>query len=105
MGVTAKVTLTEKEGNLGPCRLSMPAEVTVGNPLNRKGKVCSLPARDTAKVLEKLNGIFEYAANQNVFEAAMNTGNHHTFRTSDRQDGRCVLTVQIRFYTFCYEVR
>ncbi|MBQ9814806.1 MAG: NAD/NADP octopine/nopaline dehydrogenase family protein [Lachnospiraceae bacterium] len=75
MGVTAKVTLTEKEGNLGPCRLSMPAEVTVGNPLNRKGKVCSLPARDTAKVLEKLNGIFEYAANQNVFEAAMNTGN------------------------------
>ena len=29
MGVTAKVTLTEKEGNFCPCRLTAPAEVTV----------------------------------------------------------------------------
>ena len=51
MGVTAKVTLTEKEGNFCPCRLTAPAEVTVGMPLNLKGKVASLPASDTERVL------------------------------------------------------
>ncbi len=75
LGVTAKVTLTEKEGNFCPCRLSAPAEVTVGMPLNLKGKVASLPASDTEHVLKELEGVVEYSANQNVFEGVINAGN------------------------------
>lgn len=75
MGVTADVTLTEKEGNFCPCRLSAPAEVTVGLPLNLKGKVASLPASDTEKVLKALEGVVEYSANRNVFEGVINAGN------------------------------
>ena len=75
MGVTAKVTLTEKEGNFCPCRLTAPAEVTVGMPLNLKGKVCSLPASDTERVLKDLEGVVEYSANKNVFEGTINAGN------------------------------
>lgn len=75
MGVTAKVTLTEKEGNFCPCRLTAPAEVTVGMPLNLKGKVASLPASDTERVLKALEGVVEYTANKNVFEGVVNAGN------------------------------
>lgn len=75
MGVTAKVTLTEKEGNFFPCRLSGDAEVTVGLPLNLKGKIASLPASDTEKVIAALEGVVEYTANRNVFEGAINAGN------------------------------
>lgn len=75
LGVTAKVTLTEKEGNFCPCRLSAPAEVTVGLPLNLKGKVASLPASDTERVLKELEGVVEYSPNRNVFEGVINAGN------------------------------
>lgn len=75
LDVSAKVTLTEKEGNFCPCRLTAPAEVTVGLPLNLKGKVASLPASDTEKVLAALEGVVEYTANQNVFEGVVNAGN------------------------------
>ena len=75
LGVTAQVTLTEKEGNFCPCRLTAPAEVTVGLPLNLKGKVASLPASDTPKVLKALEGVVEYTANASVFEGVMNAGN------------------------------
>lgn len=75
MGVTANVTLTEKEGNFGPCRLTAPAEVTTGLPLNLKGKIASLPASDTPKVIEALAGVVEYTANENVFEGVINAGN------------------------------
>ena len=57
MSVTAKVTLTEKDGNFCPCRLSAPAEVTVGLPLSLKGQVYSLPASDTEFVLRELEGV------------------------------------------------
>ncbi|SFP64084.1 opine dehydrogenase [Oscillibacter sp. PC13] len=75
LGVTADVTLTEKEGNFGPCRLTAPAEVTTGMPLNLKGKIASLPASDTEKVIKALEGVVEYTANQNVFEGTINAGN------------------------------
>ena len=75
LNVTANVTLTEKEGNFCPCRLSAPAEVTVGLPLNLKGRAASLPASDTAKVLKALEGVVEYTANANVFEGVINAGN------------------------------
>lgn len=75
MGVTAKVTVSEKEGNFFPCRLSGEAEVTVGMPLNLKGKIASLPASDTETVIKALEGVVEYSANKNVFEGAINAGN------------------------------
>lgn len=74
MGVTAKVTLTEKEGNFCPCRLTAPAEVILGKKPNN-GRVCSLPASDTQRVLKDLEGVVQYSANQNVFEAVINSGN------------------------------
>lgn len=75
VGMKADVTLTEKEGNFGPCRLSAPAEVTTGMPLNLKGKIASLPASDTPRVIQALEGVVEYTANQNVFEGVINAGN------------------------------
>ena len=45
MGVTAKVTLTDQEGNLCPCRLTGDAEVTVGMELKPK-RIASLPSSD-----------------------------------------------------------
>lgn len=75
MNIKTEVTLTEKEGNFCPCRLSAPAEVTVGMPLNLKGKVASLPASDTERVLKTLDGVVEYSANMNVFEGVVNAGN------------------------------
>lgn len=73
--VTADVTVSEKEGNFFPCRLSGDAEVTVGMPLNLKGRIASLPSKDTPRVIEALKPILDYAPNQNVLEGAMNAGN------------------------------
>ena len=75
LGVKGDITLTEKEGNFCPCRLSAPAEVTVGMPLKLKGNVASLPSSDTARVLKALEGVVEYTANTNVFEGVVNAGN------------------------------
>lgn len=75
MNVKAKVSITEKEGNFCPCRLTGPAEVTVGLPISLKGSVSSLPASDTEKVMEELKGVVEYTASKNVFEGAVNAGN------------------------------
>lgn len=74
MGVTAKVTLTDQEGNLCPCRLTGDAEVTVGMPLKPK-RIASLPASDTAGVITALEGVWEFKANKNVFECALNANN------------------------------
>lgn len=75
MGVTADVTVSEKEGNLGPCRLSETAEVTCGRPFSPKGFIASYPSADTPKALNALKGIAEYKANDNVLVGAMNAGN------------------------------
>lgn len=74
MGVTAKVTLTDQEGNLCPCRLTGDAEVTVGMPLKPK-RIASLPSSDTAGVIAALEGVWEFKANRNVFECALNANN------------------------------
>lgn len=75
LGVTADVTVSEKEGNLGPCRLSEPAEVTCGRPFSPRGFVAALPSSDNGRVLDALTGLFEYQANDNVLVGAMNAGN------------------------------
>ena len=74
MGVTAKVTLTDQEGNLCPCRLTGDAEVTVGMPLKPK-RISSLPASDTARVIEALEGVWDFKANKNIFESTLNANN------------------------------
>lgn len=83
MGISADVTLTEKEGNLCPCRLTAAAEVTVGLPIDAEGRAASLPASDTGRVLEALKGVVEYVPNRNVFEGVINAGNitHHIAST------------------------
>lgn len=74
MGVTAKVTLTDQEGNLCPCRLTGDAEVTVGMELKPK-RISSLPASDTARVIEALEGVWDFKANKNIFESTLNANN------------------------------
>ena len=75
MGVTAKVTLSEKEGNFCACRLSGKAEVTTGYAIRSNGKIASLPASDTQKVIDALKGLLDYSANKNVFEGTIHAGN------------------------------
>lgn len=74
MGVTAQVTLTDQEGNLCPCRLTGDAEVTVGMELKPK-RIASLPSSDTPRVLEALEGVWDFKANKNIFEGALNANN------------------------------
>ena len=74
LGVTADVTVTDQEGNLCPCRLTGDAEVTVGMPLKPK-RIASLPASDTERVIRALEGVWEFKANRNVFECALNANN------------------------------
>lgn len=74
MGVTADVTVTDQEGNLCPCRLTGDAEVTVGMPLKPK-RIASLPVSDTDRVIKALEGVWEFKANKNVFECALNANN------------------------------
>ncbi|MDR1192744.1 MAG: NAD/NADP octopine/nopaline dehydrogenase family protein [Peptococcaceae bacterium] len=74
MGMTRDVTVSELEGNLFPCRLTGEAEVKLGLPLGGKG-IASLPAGDTGRVIEALEGVLELKANKNVFECAVNSTN------------------------------
>ena len=74
MGVTAKVTLTEQEGNMCPCRVTGDAEVTIGMPLGPK-RIASLPASDTAKVIEALEGVWDFKPNENVLVGGLNANN------------------------------
>ena len=75
MGVSANVIISEKEGNLGPCRLSEPAEVTCGRPFSPTGFLAALPAADTPRALEALPRELKYQANDNVLIGTMNAGN------------------------------
>lgn len=74
MGVNCDYTVTDQEGNLCPCRLTGDAEVTVGMPLKPK-RIASLPSSDTERVIRELEGVWEFKANKNVFECAMNANN------------------------------
>lgn len=74
LGVTAAVTLTDQEGNLCPCRLTGDAEVTVGMALKPK-RIASLPSSDTARVIEALEGVWDFKPNKNIFECTLNANN------------------------------
>jgi opine dehydrogenase len=62
----------------GSCRLSGPAEASVGLPKSPK-RISAFPARDTDRVINRLNGIFDCIAGTNALEVALsspNTVNH-----------------------------
>lgn len=75
MGMTADVTLSEKEGNFCPTRLSDQAEVTVGMFRGPGGMIAALPSSDTERVIQALDGVFHFKANRNVIEGALEAGN------------------------------
>lgn len=71
----ANVTLTEWEGNLGPCRLTRAAEVTCGLPFRPQQFVASNPASDTETVIEACRPFFDLQPRRNVFDCMLNSGN------------------------------
>ena len=73
--VSEKVILAEMEGNLCPCRLTAPAEVTVGLPIRAK-KVAALPGNMTEKFIKRNEGVLDFVANKNVFEGALLSDNY-----------------------------
>lgn len=72
--ITADVSIAELEGNLHPCRITGPAKVIVAFPTKSK-YVAAFPAKNTARVIEDLKGIYNLVPATNVFEAALNTPN------------------------------
>ena len=68
------VRLSELEGNICPCRITGPAEATVGLPI-RKKRIACLQGGLTGKVIARLDGVFEFEANRNVFECALLSDN------------------------------
>lgn len=74
LSVTDKVRLSELEGNICPCRLTGPAEVTVGLPIRTKRVAC-LRGGETGSVIERLEGVFDFLPNKNVFECALLSDN------------------------------
>lgn len=75
LGIKAHVTLTEWEGNLGPCRLTRDAEVTCGLPFRPQQFVSSNPASDTQSVIEACRPYFDLQPRRNVLDCMLNSGN------------------------------
>lgn len=75
LGVTGDVRISELEGNICPCRLTGSAEVTVGLPI-RKKRVACMPGGKTDEVIKRLDGVFDFVANRNVFECALLSDNY-----------------------------
>lgn len=71
----AGVRISELEGNLCPCRITSPAECTVGFPIGKKRVAC-LEGSQTGRVIERLKGVFELEANRNVLEGALLSDNY-----------------------------
>ncbi len=74
-GVPESVIIAEMEGNLCPCRITAPAEVTVGLPIRAK-KVAALPGRRTEEFMRRCEGVLDFIANKNVLEGALLSDNY-----------------------------
>lgn len=68
------VRLSEFEGNICPCRLTGPAEATVGLPI-RKKRIACLQGEQTGEVIKRLEGVFDFIADHHVFECALLSDN------------------------------
>lgn len=73
--VPESVILAEMEGNLCPCRLTGPAEVTAGLPVRAK-KIAALPGYRTKAFMERNQGVLDFVANNNVLEGALLSDNY-----------------------------
>lgn len=73
--VPESVLLAEMEGNLCPCRLTAPAEVTVGLPVRAK-RIAVLPGHRTQEFIERNQGVLDFVANNNVLEGALLSDNY-----------------------------
>lgn len=73
--VPKSVLLAEMEGNLCPCRLTAPAEVTVGLPIRAK-KIAALPGSRTAEFIKRNEGVLDFIPNKNVLEGALLSDNY-----------------------------
>lgn len=74
-GVSEDVLIAEMEGNLCPCRLKPPAEVTVGLPIRAK-RVAALPGRNTEEFIRRNEGVLNFIPNQHVLVGAMISDNY-----------------------------
>lgn len=73
--VPEDVIIAEMEGNLCPCRLTAPAEVTVGLPIRTK-RIAALPGSKTKEFMERNAGVLDLVANKNVLEGALLSDNY-----------------------------
>jgi len=76
-GVKGDVSIAELAGNYYPCRLIGPAKVVVALPRGVK-RIAAFPARDTGKVigkLDRLKGIYDFTAATNVLETTLSAPN------------------------------
>lgn len=73
--VPESVIIAEMEGNLCPCRLTAPAEVTIGLPICAK-KIAALPGSKTTEFMERNKGVLDFVANKHVLEGALLSDNY-----------------------------
>lgn len=74
LGAEPGVLLGGLAGNYFACRLVGPATVFVGMPPAPK-KIAAFPARDTARLIGELDGLFDWVAATDVLEMALSTPN------------------------------
>ena len=72
--INCKCMLAEVESNLYVCKITAPARVELLLP-RRPRYIAAFPAKNTSKVIDELNGIFETKPATNVMEAALNLPN------------------------------
>lgn len=67
--------IAELEGNLCPCRISAPAEVTIGLPIRAK-RVAALPGSRTAEFIAFAQGVLDFVPNRHVLEGTLLSDNY-----------------------------
>ena len=74
LGNATEVAVGEMSGNVYPCRIVDKAKVLVAFPYKPKG-VSAFPARDTARLIEGLSGVYDCVPVTNVLEGTLNSPN------------------------------
>ncbi|MCI0477424.1 MAG: NAD/NADP octopine/nopaline dehydrogenase family protein, partial [Anaerolineales bacterium] len=98
-GATARVLIAEAQTLLYTCRISTPARVRI-SMVKREVTLAALPARDTARVLERLSPLFpQFVAAADVLETGLdNIGAMFHPTTTILSVGRIESGVPFEFY-------
>lgn len=98
-GVTARVLVAEAQTLLYTCRISEPARVRI-SMVKREVTLAALPARDTPRVLERLNPLFpQFVAANDVLETGLdNIGAMFHPTTTILSVGRIESGIPFEFY-------